>query len=162
MTDTPPASLLDERTRTRRFTAAMAALLIFTLVFAAVAIGLGRYSLSLADVLSVFMPDLFDKAPSRTIENIVLSVRLPRIALALAAGAGLAVSGAAFQALFSNPLASPDTLGVATGASFGAVLAILWEMGASAFSSCRSRAASLPFSSCSRSAACAGAATPFS
>ena len=129
MTDTPHASLLDARTRTRRFTAAMAALLIFTLVFAAVAIGLGRYSLSLADVLSVFMPDLFDKAPSRTIENIVLSVRLPRIALALAAGAGLAVSGAAFQALFSNPLASPDTLGVATGASFGAVLAILWEMG---------------------------------
>ena len=60
MTDTPPASLLDERTRTRRCTAAMAALLIFTLVFAAVAIGLGRYSLSLADVRSVFMPDLFD------------------------------------------------------------------------------------------------------
>ena len=41
------------------------------------------------------------------------------------AGAGLAVSGAAFQSLFSNPLATPDTLGVATGASFGAALGIL-------------------------------------
>ena len=37
----------------------------------------------------------------------------------------LAVSGAAFQSLFSNPLATPDTLGVATGASFGAALGIL-------------------------------------
>ncbi|MFR6358925.1 MAG: iron chelate uptake ABC transporter family permease subunit [Sutterella wadsworthensis] len=36
------------------------------------------------------------------------------------------MSGAAFQALFANPLAAPDTLGVATGASFGAVLGILW------------------------------------
>lgn len=124
-----PGSQADERTRTRRFAAAMAALTVFALLFGAIAIGLGRYSLSLSDVLSVFFPSFFDEPASRTVENIVLSVRLPRILLALAAGAGLAVSGAAFQALFSNPLASPDTLGVATGASFGAVLAILWEMG---------------------------------
>ena len=43
-----------------------------------------------------------------------------------AVGAGLSVSGTAFQALFSNPLATPDTLGVASGASFGAVLALLF------------------------------------
>ena len=35
-------------------------------------------------------------------------------------GIGLAIAGASFQSLFSNPLATPDTLGVATGASFGA------------------------------------------
>ena len=58
-------------------------------------------------------------------KNVVMNVRLPRIALALLAGAGLSSAGAAFQALFANPLATPDTLGVATGASFGAVLAIL-------------------------------------
>lgn len=40
-------------------------------------------------------------------------------------GAGLSCSGAAFQGLFSNPLATPDTLGVASGASFGAVLGLL-------------------------------------
>jgi iron complex transport system permease protein len=40
-------------------------------------------------------------------------------------GSGLAGSGAAFQSLFGNPLATPDTLGVATGASFGAVLFLL-------------------------------------
>ena len=41
------------------------------------------------------------------------------------AGAGLAAAGAAFQSLFSNPLATPDTLGTANGASFGAALGIL-------------------------------------
>ena len=63
---------------------------------------------------------------SGTVENVVLNVRLPRIGLALLAGAGLSSAGGAFQALFANPLATPDTLGVATGASFGAVLAILF------------------------------------
>ena len=52
-------------------------------------------------------------------------MRLPRILTALICGAGLAAAGAAFQALFSNPLATADTLGVSTGAAFGAVLGIL-------------------------------------
>ncbi|MBR2783411.1 MAG: iron ABC transporter permease [Firmicutes bacterium] len=58
-------------------------------------------------------------------EQVLWSMRLPRILLALLTGAGLAVSGCAFQSLFSNPLATPDTLGVASGSSFGAALAIL-------------------------------------
>ena len=61
----------------------------------------------------------------RTVYSVVFYVRFPRIVLALAAGAGLAAAGAGFQALFANPLATPDTLGVATGAAFGAVLGIL-------------------------------------
>ncbi|EDN00930.1 iron chelate uptake ABC transporter, FeCT family, permease protein [Pseudoflavonifractor capillosus ATCC 29799] len=52
-------------------------------------------------------------------------MRMPRIILAILTGAGLGMSGAAFQGLFSNPLATPDTLGVAAGASFGAALGIL-------------------------------------
>lgn len=60
--------------------------------------------------------------------NVILNIRLPRIALSLLAGAGLAAAGAAFQAIFSNPLATPDTLGVATGASFGAAVGILFGL----------------------------------
>ena len=45
--------------------------------------------------------------------------------LAALVGAGLSVSGCVFQSLFANPLATPDTLGVASGASFGAALALL-------------------------------------
>jgi iron complex transport system permease protein len=49
-------------------------------------------------------------------------IRLPRVAAAWLAGAGLAIGGAAFQALFRNPLATPFTLGVASGAAFGVAL----------------------------------------
>jgi iron complex transport system permease protein len=54
---------------------------------------------------------------------IVLRLRLPRAATAALVGAGLALSGAVFQALLRNPLAEPYTLGVAGGAAVGAVLA---------------------------------------
>ena len=51
-------------------------------------------------------------------------LRVPRVLAAMLAGAALAGSGMAFQALFQNPLATPFTLGVSSGASFGAALAV--------------------------------------
>jgi iron complex transport system permease protein len=56
---------------------------------------------------------------------VLLQIRLPRIVLALLAGAGLAVSGAALQALFRNPLADPGLLGISSGAALGAGLMIV-------------------------------------
>jgi iron complex transport system permease protein len=53
------------------------------------------------------------------------SLPLPRLAMGTLAGAGLAMAGAMFQALFRNPLASPSTLGVSSGASLGATIALL-------------------------------------
>ena len=60
---------------------------------------------------------------------ILWKIRIPRVAMALLAGAALAASGLAFQAMFRNPLAEPFTLGVSSGASLGAALAIRlgWE-----------------------------------
>lgn len=58
-------------------------------------------------------------------EAVVWNVRLPRIGMALLVGAGLSLAGVAFQGLFANPLATPDTLGVGAGASFGAAIGIL-------------------------------------
>jgi iron complex transport system permease protein len=60
---------------------------------------------------------------------IVQSLRLPRTVLAALVGAGLAVSGATFQALLRNPLAEPYILGVSGGAAVGAVGAILLGLG---------------------------------
>jgi len=57
---------------------------------------------------------------------IVTRIRLPRVLLGLLVGAALAVSGTAMQGLFRNPLASPYVLGIASGASTGAALAILF------------------------------------
>ena len=53
-------------------------------------------------------------------ETVVMNVRLPRIMLAMLIGAGLSIAGASFQGMFANPLVSPDILGVAAGAGFGA------------------------------------------
>jgi len=56
--------------------------------------------------------------------QIFFIARLPRVLAAALVGAGLSLSGVVFQALLRNPLASPDTLGVAAGATLGAMLAI--------------------------------------
>ncbi len=57
--------------------------------------------------------------------HIFFSIRLPRVIIGFFAGSGLALCGMVFQALFRNPLATPFTLGIASGASFGAALMIL-------------------------------------
>ncbi|MGW6054465.1 FecCD family ABC transporter permease [Streptomyces sp. NPDC055189] len=67
---------------------------------------------------------LFGHAPSRFVENIVWSARVPRTTLGLAAGAALGIAGALMQALTRNPLADPGILGVSAGASFALVLAV--------------------------------------
>lgn len=59
--------------------------------------------------------------------RLLLDIRLPRIALALVAGAALSTSGAAFQGVFRNPLAEPYLLGVSAGAALGATIAIVWK-----------------------------------
>ncbi|WP_211091343.1 FecCD family ABC transporter permease [Pseudothauera rhizosphaerae] len=59
--------------------------------------------------------------------NLIVEIRLPRVLAAILVGASLSVSGAAYQALFRNPLVSPGLLGVLAGASAGAALGILLE-----------------------------------
>jgi len=54
--------------------------------------------------------------------QIVTQLRIPRVLFAFIAGAGLALCGMVFQAMFHNPLATPFTLGVASGASLGAAI----------------------------------------
>ncbi|WP_237178753.1 iron ABC transporter permease [Parasutterella muris] len=95
--------------------AALAVLMIASL-------GIGRFAVDFSSLASA----LFTGGADSTESMVIGSVRLPRILLAVIAGAGLSVAGAAFQAIFNNPLATPDTLGVTSGAAFGAVLAILF------------------------------------
>ncbi|WP_407398455.1 FecCD family ABC transporter permease [Anaerovibrio sp.] len=62
--------------------------------------------------------------------DIVWSLRLPRIILAVMVGMGLSVCGVVMQSIVKNPLADPFILGVSSGASFGATVAILLGVGA--------------------------------
>ncbi|BBO91302.1 FecCD family ABC transporter permease [Desulfosarcina ovata] len=61
--------------------------------------------------------------------DIVWELRLPRIVMAILVGCGLGLAGSVFQAILKNPLASPYTLGMASSAGFGAVLAIIFGGG---------------------------------
>ncbi|MBU1568404.1 MAG: iron ABC transporter permease [Proteobacteria bacterium] len=61
----------------------------------------------------------------KTVPYVVMDVRLPRILTAALVGAGLAMSGVIYQGILLNPLADPYTLGISSGAAFGASLALL-------------------------------------
>ena len=93
---------------------------------AAAAMAIGRFTIAPKELAAVLIPGSFpDVQVSGQVRTVISNIRFPRVVLALLSGAGLAAAGAAFQGLFANPLATPDTLGAANGASFGAVLGIL-------------------------------------
>lgn len=99
-------------------------LVLLPLAAAFAALLIGRYAASPGDIIGAFSR-LISGQPMTRSDKVLINMRLPRIVLALLCGAGLSASGCAFQSLFANPLATPDTLGVASGACFGAALAIL-------------------------------------
>ncbi len=101
-------------------------LIILPILVSLIALGTGTFKIAPNEILSSFISKFTGaEAQNPRIEYILWNNRLPRILLALLVGAGLSVSGCVFQSLFSNPLATPDTLGVASGASLGAALALL-------------------------------------
>jgi len=97
----------------------------FLLLFAALFVG--RLDVGPGDVLRILAAQLVPVARSwpESVEIIVMQIRLPRALMAMCVGAGLSISGAAFQGMFRNPLVSPDVLGVSAASGFGAALAIL-------------------------------------
>ena len=99
-----------------------------------IAAGLGYVSLSPAQVARVVWSHL-GGAPlppggdSLIQDQIVWQVRLPRIITSAVVGAGLALAGCVYQGILLNPLADPFTLGVSSGAAFGASLALMLGLG---------------------------------
>ncbi|MGP5170924.1 FecCD family ABC transporter permease [Corynebacterium casei] len=103
-------------------------LIIGVVAVMVISLMLGRYTLGLSEIYNALWYRVYGLSFGEPVDSIVFNLRLPRILLAALAGAALACSGAAFQSLFGNPLATPDTLGVTAGASVGAVLGILWNL----------------------------------
>ena len=104
-------------------------LALLTLAAMLLALTIGRYPLGVSDVVAFFGAafGVSEMAPERydLLRNLIVEIRLPRVLAALLIGSSLASSGAAFQAIFRNPLVSPGMLGVLGGASFGAALGML-------------------------------------
>ena len=111
----------------RKYRVCMITGCIAALFLALIALCLGQYTITLQDVIKVLTLQEVDLVNA---ETVIFNIRIPRILVSLIVGSGLATAGASFQALFSNPLAAPDTLGCANGASFGAALGILLGLNA--------------------------------
>ena len=108
-----------------------------------VSFALGRYPISpvelistlgglannaLADLAAHFGVAIPHVEVNQQMATALMNIRLPRILVVMLVGAALAVAGASYQGMFKNPLVSPDILGASAGASFGACLALLFDM----------------------------------
>lgn len=109
--------------------AASLALVLAVVLSAVAAIAFGAVPIPVAKVFGIvgdgFGLPIGPPDWTRAERNIVWELRVPRVILAAAAGAGLAAVGAVLQVLTRNPLADPYLFGVSAGAAFGAVVVIL-------------------------------------
>ena len=101
--------------------AAFAGLAVVLVATGVGALGLGHARLSPGEVVAA----LTGRTADPVARAIVVELRLPRVVLAAVVGAGLGAAGAAYQALFRNPLADPFVVGASSGAAVGATLVIV-------------------------------------
>jgi iron complex transport system permease protein len=117
----------------KRKTLVLLSLFIALLVSIIISISLGAASPGFAQALQVIAAKMFPflhlDAGSQAAQVIVWNLRIPRIIMAITAGAGLAAAGAAMQGTLRNPLVSSYVLGISSAAGFGAALAIVFGVG---------------------------------
>lgn len=104
----------------------MASGILLLAMLAVVSLYMGVYIFekhSLAEVLQGLLTN--DESLSQADRFVMMDLRLPRIAMAILIGSALAVSGTCLQGMFKNPLATPDLIGITSGASLFAAMAIV-------------------------------------
>ena len=110
----------------RRYAIVLLAMLAVLILATLLSFWIGYYPLSPGDVVRAFLARFgVDSQMDPNAVTIFWNIRLPRILSAVFIGASLSVAGASYQSMFRNPLVSPDILGVSSGASLGAAIAIL-------------------------------------
>lgn len=90
---------------------------------------IGSYHIPIAKVIDLMLYKIsgyifFHSVIDTNSLNVLLEIRLPRVILSMLVGASLSVSGTSFQAVLKNPIVEPYTLGLSSGAAFGAALAL--------------------------------------
>ena len=106
----------------KRMTIAYLAMAAALLALFALNLFWGSIALSPADIAAA----LLGRGTNALAADILLQLRLPRAVMGLIGGFGLGIAGFVYQTVFRNPLASPDIIGVSSGASAGAAFAILF------------------------------------
>lgn len=97
--------------------------LICLLVLTIISLALGGANVGFNEIFNLYSQDLSD-----TQKTILIDIRLPRIVMAILIGALLASSGVVVQTIFLNPLADPYIIGIASSATFGAVVAYIFGL----------------------------------
>lgn len=108
----------------------MLAMLALLLAMMLLAFSVGQFPIAPSTVLKAAGWRLFGigQPSPAAVEAALWNIRLPRVLAAVLIGAALSSAGAAYQAMFRNPLVSPDILGVSAGAGLGAALAIFFGL----------------------------------
>jgi len=122
----------DPAARRGRTTRVLSVLAFLLTVAVLLNLGTGAVAISPAEVTAILLERLglsLDVPYERQQEAVLIAIRLPRVLLGILVGASLAVSGAAMQGLFRNPLADPGLLGVSSGAALAAVAVIVLGSG---------------------------------
>lgn len=113
------------RTRARRISFILVCIVV-CLILSIYSVTIGPYPMTMGDVIDVLWNFItMQLQDDTTIAHIVLNLRLPRIIGGIICGFALAVCGAAMQSMMKNPLADPYTMGISSGAGFGAALAMI-------------------------------------
>lgn len=100
-----------------------------TLAALILCISVGSVNIPVGDTVTVIWNAIWKlPMPEGISDSIILSVRIPRVLCVALSGAALSLCGAAMQGLLKNPLADGSTLGVSSGASLGAVIAIAFNI----------------------------------
>ena len=104
-------------------------IILISILVLIIAVGVGSVYIPPLDTIKIILSRIFsNKQIQDYTETIILQIRIPRALLAFVCGAGLGVSGVITQAVLQNPLASSYTLGVSSGASVGACLALFFNI----------------------------------
>ena len=101
--------------------------LVLLVLTSIISIGIGKYPIPISNIKDIILGRHVDS----TMEMIFFGLRLPRTIMALIAGVGLSMAGNVYQTIFKNPLATPDIIGVSSGANLGAAVAIVYLSGGS-------------------------------
>ncbi len=114
--------------RQRRGAVAVGGFALLLVLAFLLAVGWGAVAIAPGQLVAILAAQLGLELPwefTRQQEAVLLAIRLPRACAGVLIGAGLAISGAALQGLFRNPLADPALIGVSMGAALGAVMMIV-------------------------------------
>lgn len=102
---------------------------ILTVIIFCLGMTVGRFYIPITTFIKIFFSKIFniETTWTKNMENVIWTVRFPRLLGAILIGGGLSLAGTTYQGIFKNPLVSPDLLGVSAGACVGASIGIILE-----------------------------------